>query len=71
MTPSEIRQARQKLGLTVAELAGLLETDAQTVRRMEMEPEASTARKPAARMIRLMRAYLAGYRPFDWPASQP
>lgn len=67
MTPFEIRNARLRLGLTQAELARLLDTDGQTVRRMEMDSSASTARAPAVRMVRLIRAYLDGYRPDDWP----
>lgn len=67
MTPDEIRQARQSLGLSVAQMAAALETDPQTVRRMEYEPSASTHRPPASRMVRLLRAYLDGYRPPDWP----
>lgn len=68
MTPSEIRRAREELGLTQAQLAAMLETDAQTVRRMELAPDKSTHRAPAGRMVRLLRAYLSGYRPDDWPA---
>lgn len=67
MTPDEIRTARQTLGLTQAQLGALLETDDQTIRRMEMPEDASTHRKPAVRMVRLIRAYLRGYRPPDWP----
>ena len=67
MTPEQIKGARLRLDLTVSEMAAMLETDAQTVRRMEMNPEASTFRKPAARMVRLIRAYLNGFRPKDWP----
>lgn len=67
MTPDQIKEARQSLGLSVADLAAVIETDPQTVRRMEMDPDANTARRPAARMVRLIRAYLAGYRPDDWP----
>lgn len=68
MTPDEIKSARQKLGLSVAELARLLDTDPQTVRRMEQSPAANTFRRPAVRMERLIRAYLDDYRPADWPA---
>lgn len=73
MTPAEIKEARHKLGLSVADLARLLDTDAQTVRRMEQRGDASTFRKPAPRMVRLIEAYLAGYRPTDWlsPATAP
>lgn len=38
---------------------------------MEMPPDASTFRKPAPRMVRLIRAYLDGYRPRDWPKQKP
>lgn len=69
MTPAELKQARQSLGLSVADLARLLETDPQTVRRMEQSEAASTFRKPAPRMERLIAAYLSGYRPPDWPST--
>ena len=70
MTPTQLKNARERLGLTQAQLGRLLDTDGQTVRRMEMPPDASTHRKPAARMVRLLQAYLAGYRPPDWPTNQ-
>ncbi len=41
MTPAELKEARHKLGLSVADLARLLDTDAQTVRRMEQMPASS------------------------------
>ena len=68
MTPFEIKQARHAMGLSVADLARLLDTDAQTVRRMEQSESASTFRRPAPRMVRLVQAYMMGYRPPDWPA---
>lgn len=67
MTPAEIKAVRQWLGITVSQLAVLLDTDPQTIRRMEQSEAASTFRKPAPRMVRLLRAYLDGYRPADWP----
>ena len=69
MTPTEVKEARHSLGLTQAQLGHLLDTDGQTVRRMELDPAASTFRKPAPRMARLIQAYLDGYRPADWPTS--
>ena len=66
MTPAQIREARLSLGLTQSQLGAMLDTDGQTIRRMEMEGT-STARLPAVRMVRLIRAYLDGYRPDDWP----
>lgn len=68
-TPMVLRGARTELGLSVMQMAALLETDAQTIRRMEQTPLAKTFRKPASRMVRLLRAYLCGYRPKDWPES--
>ena len=68
MTPAEIQEARQSLGLSRAELATLLDLQrAQAVQRMEMTPTASTHRPPPPRVARLIKAYLAGYRPDDWP----
>jgi len=67
MTHTEIRAARLALGLTQAELAKMLNVEARTVRRMESDPSHSTHRKPAVRMVRLIRAYLDGHRPADWP----
>ena len=68
-TPMVLRGARTELGLSVMQMAALLETDAQTIRRMEQTPLAKTFRKPASRMVRLLRAYLCGYRPKDWPEN--
>jgi len=67
MTPSQIRRARLTLALTQAQMADMLDTDAQSVRRWEMQPDAATHRQPPARASRLIRAYLSGYRPEDWP----
>ena len=67
MSPEEIRAARHTLGLKLREMAQLLDTDLQTVQRMEMSHDRSTHRSAAPRMVRLIRAYLDGYRPPDWP----
>ena len=69
LTPAEIKQAQQSLGLSVADLARLLDTDAQTIRRMEQRDDASTFRRPAPRMARLIEAYLAGYRHPIYPST--
>lgn len=68
LSPEQIRDARLALKLTQAQLGALLDTDGQTIRRMEGDPSHSTFRKPAVRMVRLIEAYLAGYRPADFPA---
>ena len=70
MQPNEMRRARLALKLTQAQLGAMLDTDGQTIRRMELDPSASTFRKPAVRMVRLIRAYLDGYRPADWPLAE-
>lgn len=64
MTPAELKQARIDLGLTQAQLAPLLGYR-HTPRISELE---SGARKPTAAAVLLLRAYLSGYRPPDWPA---
>ena len=71
MTPLELKEARRKLGLSVAQMATMIETDPQVVRRMEGREDAKTHRTPAPRMVRLITAYLDGYRPDDWPEKTP
>ena len=61
------KEAREELGLSIYQLAELLETDPRVIRAIEAAPSSSTRREPAPRMVRLMEAYLAGYRPPDWP----
>lgn len=67
MTPTEFKQARHTLGLTLSQAARMLGYDgthaAQQVRKME-----SGERAIRDAQLRLMRAYLHGYRPEDWPA---
>ena len=62
----DFRKARKQLGLSVAQLAHLLDTDELSIRRIQMTPDKSTSRNPAPRMERLVQAYLDGYRPADW-----
>lgn len=64
MTPSEIRQARKSLGLTQAAFAAVIGyQDKTAVSAIE-----AGARNPSPPVILLIRAYLDGYRPPDWPA---
>lgn len=67
--PDEIKAARHALGLTVADMARMLETDTKTMRCLEAHTGANMYRPPAPRMVRLLEAYLAGYRPADWPTG--
>jgi DNA-binding transcriptional regulator YiaG len=67
MTPSEVKAARHWLLLSVSQFADMLDTDASTIRKMELSEGSSQYRGPAPRMVRLIMAYLNGYRPPDWP----
>jgi DNA-binding transcriptional regulator YiaG len=70
MNHTEVRAARLSLGLEPDQLAKMLDVGTQTVTRMESTPDRSKHRKPAVRMIRLIRAYLDGHRPADWPKKE-
>ena len=65
MTPEMMREARNSLGLTQAQMAAMLGYEhAQSYARME---RLSQTRKPSTATVRLLQAYLDGYRPKDWP----
>jgi len=63
MTPAEFKQARQSLGLTQTQAAPLLGYGNAT-RISEIE---NGQRNAGAAVVQLLRAYLDGYRPPDWP----
>jgi DNA-binding transcriptional regulator YiaG len=67
MTPSSVKASRRFLKLSVSQFALMLDTDASTIRKMELSEGSSQYRRPAPRMIRLIVAYINGYRPQDWP----
>lgn len=70
MTPDEFKAARQKLGLSAAQLGAVLGTDGRTIRKWEADPEfASTARGPNPVAAQAMRWFLAGFRPPEWPSK--
>lgn len=62
MTGAEFRAARESLGLTQSQLAKLVGYGSQS-RIAEVEARHEAPACPA----RLLRAYLDGYRPGDWP----
>lgn len=67
MTPAELREARLTLGLTLAQMGRLLGYSGSGVMQAAHRLEAGERTiRPA--QARLMRAYLEGYRPEDWPA---
>jgi DNA-binding transcriptional regulator YiaG len=65
MTPEEVRRARYKLGLTQAELAAVM-----GVRTMSVSDWERGTRIPSSQSVRLIQAYLSGYRPADWPSRR-
>lgn len=68
MSPEEFRDAQRRLGLSDRDLAWVLGyDDEQHVRRLKAPVGASHHRPVKGYVARLMRAYLDGYRPPDWP----
>jgi hypothetical protein len=70
MTPEEFKQAQRALGLTDAQMSAMLGMEnPDNLRRFKvMKPDANSARVVKPWHVRLLKAYLAGYRPDDWPA---
>lgn len=66
-THEQFKEARHKLGLSVAEAAAMLGVGELLVRRMELAPDKSSHRPVQGPVQRLMDLYLAGFRPKDWP----
>jgi transcriptional regulator with XRE-family HTH domain len=66
MTHIELRSARLRLGLSLAEFARLLGYDGNQIKSTahRLEIGQRTIREPQRRLV---EAYLAGYRPDDWP----
>ncbi len=62
MTPTDFKQARQSLGLTQAQTAAMVGRKTRNVQQWEAGDRAVDQ---AAAL--LVAAYLAGYRPADWP----
>lgn len=66
MTPTEFSRARKKLGLTLEQMAELLGYSGENAKSQVHHLETGRREiRPAQR--RLMEAYLAGWRPSDWP----
>jgi DNA-binding transcriptional regulator YiaG len=68
MTPAEFRAARQSLGLSVNQMAALLEVRPVHVRKMELDESLPSHRRVMPVTEKLLHAYLAGYRPHNWPS---
>jgi hypothetical protein len=64
----QFKEARLKLGLSVAECATMLGLADLAVRRYEIAPGDNNSHRTVSGPVqRLMQAYLAGWRPKDWP----
>lgn len=68
MTPKQTKEARQKLGLTTTQMARMLGYKGNNTRVMmnDIESGKKPLREP---QMRLMDAYMSGYRPKDWPLN--
>ena len=65
MTPAEIRDAQLRLRLTQKQLATVMGLRGPAA----ISEWERSVRQPDGRSVRLIRAYLDGYRPVDWPTA--
>lgn len=66
----EFREAQRRLGLSDADLAFVLGIEnPQHIRRLKGREGSSSHRAVQPWHVRLILAYLGGYRPGDWPAQ--
>lgn len=66
MTPKEFKEARLKLGLTLAQMGRMLGYSGAQLKATAFRLE-NGERPIREAQRRLIEAYLAGYRPPDWP----
>ncbi|MEF2552807.1 hypothetical protein VQ042_15780 [Aurantimonas sp. A2-1-M11] len=70
LSSEEFREAQRELGLSDADLAFVLGIEnPQHIRRLKGREGSSTHREVQPWHVRLIRAYLVGYRPGDWPGN--
>ena len=68
MTPDQLARARKRLGLTLEQMALVLGYEGAQAKSQAQHMENGRREiRPAQR--RLVEAYLAGYRPSDWPKA--
>ncbi len=70
MTPYEIKKARQSLGLTQLQFGAVLETTGVNACLFETDPSVKSHRPLPVRAEQLIKAWMAGYRPPDWPVRE-
>lgn len=66
MTPEEFKETRRKLGLTLSQLAEILDVDARTIRKWEATHGANQ-RAPNPVAAKVMGWMMAEGRPAEWP----
>lgn len=69
MTPTEFKEARHKLGLTLSQTAHIMGVDPRTVRKWEAAT-GNSARPPNPTAVRVMAWMLEGFRPPEWPGTE-
>lgn len=67
MSAQEFKDARAKLGLTVIEMAKLLGVHKVQIRRYQTPEDLESHREVPPDKATMVRTFLAGYRPADWP----
>lgn len=68
MTPTQLKEARLRLGLTLDQMAKMLGYEKENARSQVHHMETGKRPiRPAQR--RLVEAYSEGYRPKDWPST--
>jgi len=65
MTPKEFRRARLELGLSINQLSKILDTNAVSIRRWEMDGLARTARSPNPIACQVLRWLKSGQLQLD------
>lgn len=68
MTPEQLARARERLGLTLSEMADMLGYEGEQRRQMihKLEAGLREIRRPQTLLV---EAYLSGYRPPNWPGK--
>jgi len=67
MTPAELRITREMLGLSRLFAAEVLETTIYQIQKLERPEDRDSHIKPPRRYAQLLEAYMAGFRPDNWP----
>jgi transcriptional regulator with XRE-family HTH domain len=70
LTPKQFKEARKRLGLSVSQMAAALGVGDVQIRRMQVDADKESHRPVMPTTEKLIRAYLDGYRPRDWPAQE-